>query len=98
MRNSNYCERFFAYELIEDCEESPEFLRFAKKYSRHVKDLTRLLLDSSPCEKVFFTTDWEVGPSQVTRGGDVGFREFWKKHDQGELRLNGCYMISPENA
>jgi hypothetical protein len=88
-----YAGMFFAYELIQDDEETVGCLRFSTSFVDSIRLLLRRLMDASPCGKIFFTTDWQFGPDRITRGGEILLTEFWTMHDAGDLRLNGCYTI-----
>ena len=97
-RDQEYTGPFFAYDLIQDEDDSVECLRFSAAYVDSVRLLLAWLLDASPVGREFFTTDWQCGPDRVTRGGVVRHSDFWRMHDEGHLRWNGSYTINLDSA
>jgi len=86
---------YFAYDVLsEKSQDLRRFFKVGARFRSAFKKLLRILIDASPTGAVFFFTDWQFGPSRVTRGGTLTEEEFWKRHDRHELKLNACYTIS----
>lgn len=84
---------FYAYDLIVDEGDETGPLIFAAEHAPDVLVLLRRLLEASPCGRLVFTTDWQFGPKQTTRGGELTLDRFWDQHAAGALRMNGLYTI-----
>lgn len=88
---------FFAYEVLS--KESRErtrnrFFEVDAAFRPAFQNLVHILLSASPERAVFLFTDWRFGPSRPKREGTISENEFWRRHDQHELKLNACYTIS----
>ena len=95
-KQPDYHGMFFAYEVLSAASRERSRRRFfevAPEFRDGFHHLVHTLLDSSPVHSVFFTTDWQFGPSRATRGGMLSELAFWREHDSHQLKLNACYTI-----
>ena len=97
--NPDYKGFFFAYDLLSsDSRESRRrrFFEIAPEFREGFRRLVHALLGASPAHSVFFSTDWQFGPTRAFRGGVISESLFWQQHDTHQLRLNACYTIQPD--
>ncbi len=69
------------------------FLEFRPEFIPSVGELLTSLLESSPVNRLLFTSDYQFGPKRPYRSPAVTLDEFWSLHDTRALRLNAAYPI-----
>jgi hypothetical protein len=70
-----------------------KFLEFRPEFIPSVRELLKSLLESSPVNRLLFTSDYQFGPKRPYRSPAVTLDEFWSLHHSRALRLNGAYPI-----
>lgn len=89
---------FTAYNLLsERCRDQEEarFLEFKDEYTLSLKVFVQRLLQSSPSRRLLFTSDYQFGPPQPQRSGEITCETFWQTHGMGQLLFNTSYEIVP---
>jgi hypothetical protein len=89
---------FFAYNLLEhDHEENKEIdgeaLVFLPEFASSVRLLLDRLMKASSAKQLLFTSDWQFGPQDTTRGGPFTLSRFWNEHDARRLVYNAAYRL-----
>jgi hypothetical protein len=95
-KQPDYRGMFFAYDVLSNesrHQTRRRFFEVAPEFRDGFGYLLRTLLNASPVHSVFFSSDWQFGPTRKTRGGALSEETFWKKYDGHELKLNACYTI-----
>ena len=86
---------------IEECSrdeqwwgEDQQFMfRFASAVFTELKALLEFLLELSPKKQLYFTTDYQFGPSDSMKRSNYSLRRFLEEHDHSGLRWNCLYQI-----
>jgi hypothetical protein len=87
---------YFAYDLLSPASrefDDQTFFEINDLYRVQFRELLTALINASPVRSIFFYTDWQLGPEVTTRGGTLSESDFWRRHDEHLLKLNGCYTI-----
>jgi len=67
--------------------------RFEPSVFKEIKLLIELLLDNSPVRHLYFTTDYQFGPSERAKCLNYSLKRFIEEHDRCGLRWNCLYHI-----
>jgi hypothetical protein len=85
---------FFAWDLLtEEARSDARFLEFSPDFTPAVHQLLNALIQSSPVERLLFTSDWQFGPRRPYRSPALTLEEFWSMHNSRRLRFNAAYPI-----
>ena len=68
--------------------------KFEKEYKKDIIELMKLALESSPINKIYFLTDYQLGPVEATKESVSNIAEFWTMHDKNGLIFNRLYEIN----
>lgn len=63
---------------------------------KDLKDLINRIIDSSPCNEILFSTDYQFGPDESEDYGTISLADFFGLHSLGKLRWNTIYTIKAE--
>lgn len=74
-------------------EDQSFLFRFAPEVFKELKKLLELLLEQSPVKQLYFTTDYQFGPSESMKRLNYSLRRFFEEHDNSGLRWNCLYQI-----
>ena len=74
-------------------EDQVSTFRFAPDIFKEVRLLLEILLNSSPVKQLYFTTDYQYGPSEGAKRLNYSFNRFIEEHDRYGLRWNCLYQI-----
>ena len=77
-------------------EDQSYGFRFLSNVFCEVCELLSLLLEHSPVKQVFFSTDYQFGPSKAMKRMSCTLRSFIDEHDANGLRWNCLYQIVRE--
>jgi hypothetical protein len=74
-------------------EDQDSTFYFTPNAFKEVKSLLELLLNNSPAKQLYFTTDYQFGPSEGVKRSNYSFKRFIEEHDRYGLRWNCLYQI-----
>jgi hypothetical protein len=74
-------------------EDQDFMFRFALGVFTELKALLEFLLEQSSSKQLYFTTDYQFGPSESMKRSNYSLRRFIDEHDNCGLRWNCLYQI-----
>jgi len=74
-------------------EDQSFMFRFAPEVFTELKVLLEFLLEQLPIKQLYFTTDYQFGPSEGIKRPNYSLRRFFEEHDNAGLRWNCLYQI-----
>jgi len=73
-----------------------ELFRFLPRFKGEVDTILQKAILASPVDTALFLTDIQLGPAKGSIAEAMPRRNFWKRHDAGNLSFNTLYTITPE--
>ena len=89
---------FQAYDLLSlGCrgQHQSRYLEFKRSVIPLLRRILKKLLEKSPQSRIVFTSDYQFSPNKPKRVNGVLLSEFWKLHQDKQLRFNTWYEIVP---
>ncbi len=74
-------------------EDQDFMFRFVRQVFTELKALLEFLLEQSPINQLYFTTDYQFGPSESMKRSNYSLRRFIEEHENSGLRWNCLYQI-----